>query len=389
MAALTWLRDLTIVQGLLTSTGLSDSSYATALDALQDLSADLPLPEPGTDPLAEYWLRPLPGYRLTAHPLPILMARSSAKDVWLELTRLGLDLAATREVPGVISRRTALRSFEQYSPTLFEFDVLAELVRAELKPLARKDTPDFVVTFDGLPVGIEARYKEAVVELAVLNRIFPKFALQSFGTYYIRFKKRVGGGSANIDSIVEALLRDTTALQGAAPGTTLERDEYQLSYDSRTNANSIGVSFRAAGRTLGDMLYSHTVTSISEKEERLREVGWATPALVALDLRSLVDGIPSLGSVISADPYYQHQVRVRRTLEGRAAVLSAIATRLQTTSIVRGVLAWWRRFPFGLTDRERLFQPWEVTLTTKDRHAVVVEPAALPVLMQELVSEFE
>jgi len=373
-----WYADCVRCRPFLENTGLSESDY---LAAIGEVRALMPLEKAKRESVRIFsvggqpdppGLHPLPGCQLTHHPLPMLLTLDvPAVNVWVELTRLGLDLVATRSLVGIKSKKNALvGDFKQYLSTMFEIEVFAELSRAGMSPTIQKDTPDCIAWTDGRPINVEIKLGEAPFGASVFSAIGPPF-VDDFGTFRIQLCSGVGGRGELVKDIAGVINADMQQLLEEPSLSPLSRPSYRIEYDSATEAREVVFSFGGAPTTYAQMLENHVVSRLQEKDEKLAaRDNDATPSLVALDLRSLVRALPRPGGGYTGS--------VLRTKEHQEALVRGMHRFLSGAKAVTAVLAWWRKFEWwDMNLREECFRPWDVTLTTVTAHETVEEPQML------------
>jgi hypothetical protein len=321
-------------------------------------------------------LHPVPGRRLTYHPLPYLLGGPIPDTSSLcDLVRLGLDLVATNDILGTQRVRNRLLVLEGYLGALFEIEVGAELVRAKLRPTRSEGTPDWLIQLDGVTVGVECRYQEAMLPIAIAPRLMALLFSRDFGTFRIHFKPGAGGVDT-VDTIMASLDADVEELLSGR-AVSCCRPWYDIQYDPGTLGRAVQIHFGAPGDKYTATLARKAEGWVREKHKRLTRAGRATPCLVALDFRSLVGGLPKAGGPAASMPYYQQQMKQLGWGDQRDGLIEGVRQFLTTETIISGALTWWRRFEFEITDMERLWRPWEVVLMTKDATHRIERPADL------------
>jgi len=169
-----------------------------------------------------------------------------AVNVWVDLTRFGLDLVATRNLVGIKSKRNALvGDFKQYLSTIFEIEVFAELSRAGMSPTIHKETPDCIAWTDGRAINVEIKLGEAPFGASIFYAIGVPF-VDDFGTFRIQLYSGVGGRGELVQNLEDVLNADIQRLLEEPSLSPLSRSSYRIEYNSTTGAREVLFSFGGA-----------------------------------------------------------------------------------------------------------------------------------------------
>ena len=388
-----WYADCARCRPYLDAVGLSDQKYLAGIDEVQGVMS----PEEARREVARMFaervpfdppsLHPFPGQRLTHHPLPFLLwTDCPASNVWTDLTRFGLDLLATRSLDRIASKKRVLLNFEQYRATMFEIEVFAELARAGMTPVIGKETPDCTAQVNGELIDVEVKLGEAKFGASVFYAIpmgWLFFREGDWGVFHIHLEPGVGGDGETVTDVAKLINADMQQLLEGFSESSIVRTGSRIDYDPTNKTRTLEVRFGNEG-TYTDMLETHVMSWLREKEEKLLKLErGGRPALIALDLRSMVWALPRPGGRFAGDEITQGMVRRRGIEEHREALVRGIRTFLRGAKAVTGVLAWWRKFEPELSLRERCMRPWEISLTTRHAHESVSDAQSLAPLCGE------
>jgi hypothetical protein len=139
-----------------------------------------------------------------------------------------------------------------------------------------------------------------------------------------------------------------------------ENERARITHDPSGGPRHLTVRFGAADGYPDD-LRRLVAGTLDEKAEQLKAVvADHSRRVIALDFQSLLPGIPNDGRA----EFESVASRVRPLKE---AIERTILDYLDNSSVVNGVMAWWRKFDFSLSPMDRIFQPAIVTLYTQSR----------------------
>lgn len=340
--------------------GISKADY---LSAIEKMISVFPIEESAdyTDHLFQrkgslsgpFTLHPVPFNVLACHPVFTFMS-GKVKDyrALSEIVNLGKDLCATEAISGITSIQRDLRRFDQYIGRLFEVEVLAELVRADMSPEIL-GTPDFVGRLNATNVYIEARHRGVPFGSAVTQGITRGLAFKDFGELSIKLGN-LGAVGETVNEITERILSSVMELL-ASNSRTMVADDFEICHRADSEVKRVSISYGAesydadvanlVGRTLED-----------KAKQLLPVMDHEGLKILAMDLRSLFPTLPRDETRSAIAPgwldYYEPRIE-----KWRSSAIEATHRFLEATRTTDIVLIWWKNnkglWPAQINDQFR------------------------------------
>lgn len=341
-----------------------DISKADYLAAIEKMISVFPIEESAdyTDRIFQrkknlsgpFTLHPAPFNVLARNPVFTFMS-GKVKDyhVLSEIVNLGKDLRATEAISGIASVQRDLRRFDQYIGRLFEVEVLAELVRADMSPEIL-GTPDFVGRLNATNVYIEARHRGVPFGRAVTQGITLGLAFKDFGELSIKLGN-LGAAGETVTEITERIISSVMELLASNSRTDMVADDFEIRHRADGEANCVSISYGAESYDAD--VSNLVVRTLEDKEKQLLPVMCHEGLKVlAMDLRSLFPTLPRDETRSAIAPgwldYYEPRIE-----KWRSSALEATHRFLEATRTTDIVLIWWKNnkglWPAQINDQFR------------------------------------
>lgn len=341
--------------------GISKADYLTAIEKIISV---FPIEESAdyTDRIIQreknlsgpFTLHPVPFNVLARNPVFTFMS-GKVKDyhVLSEIVNLGKDLCATEAISGMASVQRDLRRFDQYIGRLFEVEVLAELVRADMSPKIL-GTPDFMGRLNATNVYIEARHRGASFGSAVTQGITLGLAFKDFGELSIKLGN-LGAAGETVNEITERIISSVMDLLASNSRTEVVADDFEIRHRADGEARRVSISYGAESY---DADVANLVRRTLEDKERqlLPVMGHEGLKILAMDLRSLFPALPrdEARSAIAPGWLDHYEPRIEKW---RSSALEATHSFLEVTRTTDIVLIWWKNskglWPAQINDQFR------------------------------------
>jgi hypothetical protein len=365
------------IQESLRKIGLSDDEYASAVDQLKAV-----FPQDWAEGECEKItqkhhgvrqvpLHVAPGSYLMHHPIPclLLMPNLIVSTSFCELLALGRDLFATKHISGIQGIRKKLRDEQQFSSSLFEVEVLAEFARGKLSPeklpeRRNQRTPDAKITAKGTPIYAEIQNRGAPRWRSIVSLLFLELAFKDFGHITLTFDpKRLGSAKERDDVLAARIGCEVVVIVERASAVTGHdaAGVCKIDYDPQGDPRSVTFVYQGGSSTERDLIASAVVNTLLNKEVQLQDEATAGhKCIVAMDFRSiLVAGLDEAQKTAYTGFYATHSHAYRSNL------IQAVQEFVSRSNVVSGVLGWWRKSELHMTPRERVFDPFRLSLITE------------------------
>lgn len=297
-----------------------------------------------------FTLHPVPFNVLVRNPVFTFMS-GKVKDyhVLSEIVNLGKDLCATEAISGIASVQRDLRRFDQYIGRLFEVEVLAELVRADMSPEIL-GTPDFVGRLNTTNVYIEARHRGVSFVTAVIQGITLGLGFKDFGELSIKLGN-LGAAGETVNEITERIISSVMELLASNSRTDMVANDFEIRHRADGEANRVLI---IDGAESYDADVANLVKrTLEDKEKQLLPVmGHEGLKIIAIDLRSLFPTVPRDERRSAIAPGW-----LARIEKWRSSALEATHRFLEATRTTDIVLIWWKNnkgvWPAQISDQFR------------------------------------